>query len=141
MKVNNIQTYNNSNNSFKALRFKQGYVHKLATMSDKVLSKMDTVRDKLADTVYYHLDIGYNDFYICHENGERLYLPLLINKAGKVLLIKAKQGLTQISKKLKYDSTQEVNNIYNKISKTSTQFERAAEIVKVLDDYEKKIKP
>lgn len=139
MKVNNIQTYN-SNINFKELRFKKGYVHNLSNMPEKVLDKITSVRESLADTKFYHLEIDYGDYYISHQNGERFYLPILVNKAGKALIIKMRQGLTQISKKLKYDTSKEVSQIDEQIRKPSTQFERIAEIVKVLDNYERKIK-
>ena len=140
MQIDNIQTYNNSNN-FKALRFKNGCKFNLANMPEKVLSKVDSVRNGLADTKYYHLDIGPEEFYISHENGEKFYLPILVNKAGKVLILKFRQGLTQISKKLRYETDQEAVQATERIRKTETQFERTAEIVKVLDDYERKLKP
>ena len=139
MQVNNIQTQNN-NIGFKELRFKKGYMHNLSTMSEKVLSKIDTIKDSLADTKYYHLDIDANDYYISHQSGERFFLPIMVIKAGKVLILKFRQGFSQISKKLKYKTTKEVNQIDEQIRKASTQFERTAEIVKVLDNYESKVK-
>ncbi len=139
MKVYGIQK-NNYNKSFKALRFNKGSEKFIAQMPSKALNKIEKVKNELADTEFYHLEIGSDCIYMKDNNGERLYQPFLLVQAGKVLVIKAKQGLTQISKKLKYNSIKEVNEICDRIKQTTTQFERSAEIVKTLDEYEKRIK-
>ena len=138
MQVNNIQTYNNKP-QFKALRLKSGSERYISSMPDKVLNKLDSIGNYLSETQFYHLDIEQDNFHIRHTHGEKLYLPILINNAGNTLIIKAKQGVSQISKKLKFKTTKEVSLIEEKIKNSPTQIERTAEIVKVLDDYEKSL--
>ena len=135
MQINNIQLYNNSNQNFNALRIKsERYV---SSMPEKVINILDDIGKDLEDTKYYHLDIGKDGFFINHINGEKLFPPININNVGKSLIIRARQGLTQISKRLNYKTTNEVKNIEEKIKCSSTQIERTAEIVKVLDNYDK----
>ena len=137
MQINNIKTYNNSNQNFKALRIRRGADKYISSMPDKVIDKLDGVGEDLANTKYYHLDIGNDGFFINHISGEKFFPPININNVGKALIIKARQGLTQITKRLNYETTNEVKNIEEKIKSSSTQIERTAEIVKVLDNYEK----
>jgi len=137
MQINNIKTYNNSNQNFKALRIKRGSNKYISSMPDKVIGKLDGVGEDLANTKYYHLDIGNDGFFINHISGEKFFPPINIYNVGKALIIKARQGLTQITKRLNYETTNEVKNIEEKIRGSETQIERTAEIVKVLDNYEK----
>lgn len=139
MRVSDIQTYK-YNQSFNALRLKRGSTEYLKTMPENVLSKLDNVKDRLSDTKYYHLEICKDCFYINEKEEENFYQPFLIHNAGKILLIKARQGLSQVTKKLRYATAEEVKVICDKIKNTQTQLERTAEIVKVLEDYEKRIK-
>ena len=139
MQVNNISIHNNSNPQFKALRLRPGSEKYISSMPDKVLDKLDSVGEYLKETKFYHLDVTKDDFFITNTNGERLYKPLLITNAGQVLIIKAKQGLSQISQKLKFKSLKEVSEIENKIKQAPTQLERTAEIAKVLDDYQNQL--
>lgn len=138
MQVNGIK-YNHTNPNFNALRLKKGSEKYVSSMPDKVLNKLDDVGIYLEDTKFYHLDVEKDGFCIYHSSGERLYPPILFNNAGKVLIIKAKQGVSQITKKLNYRTSTIVETIDNKIKQASTQFERIAEIVRVLDDYEKNL--
>lgn len=135
MQIDNIQTYNNSNQNFKALRLKNGFEKYVKSMP-KILNKLDDIEQDLSNTKNYHLDIGSDGFYITHTNGEKMYTPINIANAGKVLVIKARQGFSQAIKKLKYGTSQEVKQIEQNIKNAPTQIERTAEIVKVLDDYE-----
>lgn len=139
MQINNIQTYNNSNQNFKALRLKKDSGKYVSALPDKVLNQLDDIGRYIANTKYYHLDIGADNFYITHLNEEKLFLPITITNAGKVLIIKAKQGLSQITKKLKFETTTEVKALENSIKQSTTQLERTSKIVKLLDDYEKTI--
>ncbi len=136
MQIDNIQTYNNSKQNFKALRIKRGSDKYISSMPNKVIDRLDCIGEDLANTKYYHLDIGNDGFFINHVSGEKFFPPININNVGKALIIKARQGLTQISKRLNYETTSEVKNIEEKIKSSSTQIERIAEIVKVLDNYE-----
>ena len=67
-------------------------------------------------------------------------MPLTIANAGKAVIIKAKQGLSQISFKLKYKTTAEAKDVIEKTRPAKTQLERTSEIVKILDNYEKEYK-
>lgn len=137
MEIHNIQ---NTTHTFKALRLKKGSASYIESMPKQVSDKLDTISKNLENTSYYHLDIGKDDYYICHNDGEKYFLPINIINAGKVIIIKAKQGLTQISVKLKYKTTNEVKNILEQIKSAKTQIERTSAIVKVLDNYEKEYK-
>ena len=136
MKVNDIQNHN-TKPAFNALRFKNGSQNYISTMPKKVADKLEDIAKKLEDTTFYHLDIGRDSYYVSHKDGERYYLPILVNNAGKVFLIKFRQGLSQISFKLKYNTPNDVKKIYARVNAAPTQFERTAEIVKILDEYEK----
>ena len=139
MKIYNTQKYNTTQ-TFTALRLKPGSASYIKLMPKQVSSKLDEISKSLEDTTYYHLDIGKDNYYICRNDGERYFLPINIINAGKTLIIKAKQGLTQISVKLKYNTINEVKNIITKTSSVKTQIERTAEIVKILDNYKKQYK-
>ncbi len=135
MKVNNIQSYNNSQ-TFTALRLKNNSHKYVSTLPDKILNTLDSVGEFLADTKYYHLDIGDN-FYISHINGEKFYPPFPITNAGTCLLIKYRQGASLMTKKLKYEKSSDVQKACDEIKNAPTQIERTAVIVKHLDNYEK----
>ena len=137
MKINNIQSYNNTQ-TFTALRFKSDSHKYISTLPDKVLNKLDSVGEFLADTKYYNLDIG-NSFYISHINGDKFYPPLTFSNAGICLIMKFRQGAALISKKLKYNKPSEVQKVCEDIKNAPTQIERTAVIVKYLDDYEKEL--
>lgn len=139
MKIHNIQK-NNTTQTFTALRLKPGSASYIKSMPKQVSCKLDEISKKLEDTTSYHLDICKDNYYICRNDGERYYLPINMVNAGKTLIIKAKQGLTQISVKLKYKTTNDVKAAIAKTQSVKTQFERIAEIVKILDDYEKQYK-
>ena len=140
MHVNKIQNYSSLNPNFHALRLKQNSSRYLMSMPPKVFNKLDSVGEYLANTKFYHLDIGYDDFFISHISSEKFYLPIMVNNAGNTLIIKAKQGATPVTKKLKYSTSNEVSALYDHIKNSSTQLERTAKIVKVLDEYEEKLK-
>ncbi len=139
MKIDNINTHN-TNPQFKELRLKKGANNYISKMPEKASSKLEDIKEYLANTEFYHLDIGKDEFYITRADGEKFYQPYLSINAGKVLLLKARQGLTQISKKLKYDNAAKVKQLCQRISGGSTQIERAAFITKILDDYQKGLK-
>ncbi len=140
MKINNIQKYNNTSQTFKALRHKRGSASYIKTLPKQTSEKLDKISKDLENTNFYHLDISKDGYYICNNDNEKYYLPINIINAGKVIIIKARQGLTQISVKLKYKTTNEVKNILEQIKSAKTQIERTSAIVKVLDNYEKEYK-
>ena len=111
MRINNINNLD-TNTSFKELRLKRGAEQYISTVPKNVSEKLNKIKEELADTKFFHLDIGKDCFYICQADGEKFYQPFIITKAGKVLLIKSRQGLSQISKKLKYVSAEKVKKIY-----------------------------
>ena len=139
MEVNNIQKYN-LNNTFKALRYKKGAETFIKSMPKQASDKLDEISKSLENTNYYHLDINKNEYYICHNDGEKYYLPINLINAGKTIILKARQGMTQMSIKLKYQTTNEVKNIIERTKSVKTQIERTSEIVKILDNYEKEYK-
>ena len=64
MKVNNIQSYNQSNynQNFTAMRFRSGSTKYVSSLPNNILNKLDEIGKFLADTQYYHFDIADN-FY------------------------------------------------------------------------------
>ena len=139
MEIHNIQKYN-ATQTFTALRLKKGSQSFINSMPKQMSDKLDEISKSLENTTYYHLDIGKDSYYICHKDGERFYLPVTIANAGKAVIIKAKQGLSQISFKLKYKTTAEAKDVIEKTRAAKTQLERTSEIVKILDNYEKEYK-
>ena len=136
MRINNIQTnYNTPKQNFKALRIVHNKSNYLSTLPEKIINRLDDIGKYLADTKYYNLDISKNEFYISHVSGERLYQPYTLQNAGNVLIIKSKQYSLPTMKTLTFKTTKEVEQICDRISSAPTQFERAAEILKCLDDY------
>ena len=100
--------------------------------------KIDTISKDLENTAYYHLDIGKDGYYICNNDNEKYYLPINIINAGKAIIIKVRQGLSQVSIKLKYKTMNEARDAVKNTTNAKTQIERTSEIVKILDNYYKK---
>lgn len=136
MEVKNIQKYS-FNQTFHALRFKKNAEYYIKSMPKPASDKLEEISKKLENTTFYHLEISKNEYYICHNDGEKYFLPINLINAGKAIIVKAKQGLSQISLKLKYNTTNEVKDIIAKTKSVKTQIERISEIVKILDNYEK----
>lgn len=134
MEIHNIQKHNTSQ-TFKALRLKKGAESYIKSMPKQLSEKIDKISKDLENTTYYHLDIGKDGYYICNNDNEKYYLPISIVNAGKTIIIKVKQGLSQISIKLNYKTINEAINAIRNTTKTKTQIERTSEIVKTLDNY------
>ena len=134
MEVHNIQKYNTFH-TFKALRLKRGSVSYIKSMPKQMSGKIDEISKDLENTTYYHLDIGKDGYYICNNDNEKYYLPINIINAGKTIIIKARQGLSQISIKLKYKTMNEAKDVIRNTTNAKTQIERTSEIVKTLDNY------
>ena len=139
MKIQKIQKYNTSQ-TFKALRLRQGSASYIKSMPKQSSEKIDKISNDLEKTAYYHLDIGKDGYYICNNKSEKYYLPINIINAGKTIVIRARQGLSQVSIKLKYKTTGEAVNAVKNIKNAKTQIERTSEIVKILDNYYNKYK-
>lgn len=135
MKINNIQKYNNTSQTFKALRHKRGSASYIKTLPKQTSEKLDKISKDLENTNFYHLDISKDGYYICNNDNEKYYLPINIINAGKALIVKARQGLSQVSIKLKYKTTNEATETLRNIKNVETQIERTSEIVKALDNY------
>ena len=126
--------------TFKTLRLKRGSESYIKSMPKQSSEKIDKISNDLEKTAYYHLDIGKDGYYICSKDNEKFYLPINIINAGKTIIIKARQGLSQVSIKLKYKTTGEAVNAVKNIKNAKTQIERTSEIVKILDNYYNKYK-
>ena len=140
MKVNNIQSYNQSNynQNFTAMRFRSGSTKYVSSLPNNILNKLDEIGKFLADTQYYHFDIADN-FYISHINGDRLYPPFNLDVAGKDIFIRARCGFTPVSKRLRFQKESQAREVAQNIKQSATQIERTSLIVKYLDDYEVKL--
>ena len=136
MKVTNIQNYNNP--TFGALILKPNSGKYLSTLGQKALTHIDIVNQDLKNTTFYNLEI--RDTLVINDlNGDRIYPPYRIDKAGKHLMIRGRWGLDNVSKRIVFENKAKMLQAYKDITESDTQILRTGKIVKYLDDYEKKI--
>jgi len=136
MRINNIQ--NDRYSTFTALIFKPNSAQYTSTLGQKALEHISVVNEQLKNTKFYNLEIR-DTLVINQSNGDRMYPPYRIDKAGKCLMVRGRWGADTVSRKIKFKSPSEMLKAHKDITESETQILRTAKIVKYLDDYESKL--
>ncbi len=135
MRINRIT--NSEYPNFGALIYKPKSYEYLATLGQKALADIVTVEKELADTKFYNLEIRETPV-ICKPDGDKIYPPFNIDKAGVCLMVRGRCGAQTVSSRIRFDKKSDMIAAHKDITESKTQILRTGKIVKYLDNYAQK---